>query len=868
MNIINKLTLRHLKQNKRRTLVTILGVIISVAMVTAVATISVSFMDLLQRQTIAGAGEWHVLYKDVNKEQLEAVKNDEATKALVLSRDRGYALLEEGENKNKPYLFIKEYNAQGFEQFPIELSQGRLPQEDNEVVISEEIAENAKVDYAMGDQLVLDIGERFNKDSVQELSQRDPLQVENGKNTETLKGSETKSYTVVGTIKRPTWEPTWATGYTIITYIDESMIGANETVNASVVLNKVKNSLYTHAEDLAKKNQIEIKKIEYNDDLLRYYGVTNNDNLSSTIYSLTAVIMAIIIIGAVSLIYNAFAISVSERSRHLGMLSSVGATKRQKRNSVLFEGAIIGLISIPLGIIAGLGGMGITFWFINPMIQGSINGTGTLTVSVTPWSILIACVVSMMTIFISAYLPARKASKISAIDAIRQTADVKLTGKAVKTSMFMRKLFGIEAEIGLKNLKRNKRRYQATVFSLVISIVLFLAVSFFTASLTRSLELTQDGVAYDIQVGVSMRSESTERVDQLLKSIASLNNVTEARVIKDLSLNSWIDKESIAMELNGEVEADTSILRNGKYPYYIGIHALNDENLQAYAMEIGADYDQLVNPKKLTGIVIDTIPYKDMKAGKFVETKAINTKLGETIDLFYTDSETEEETYLNKLEIGALTDQSPIGVLPAGVGGLTIIVSEQALEQLMGDHEIPNFLIQLLLKSTDPIATQHQIEDLNERNLYIHNVYQRRQNDEQMILLMSVFTYGFIVLITAISIANIFNTISTSISLRKREFAMLKSVGMTPKGFSKMINYESIFYGIKSLLYGLPISVFVMYLIHRSMMNSFDYSFDLPWISISYVIAAVFIIVGSAMLYSSAKVNKENIIYALKQENI
>ena len=871
MNIINKLTLRHVKQNKRRTLVTILGVIISVAMVTAVATISVSFMELLQRQTIANDGEWHVLYQDVNKEQLAAVKNDAATKALVISRDQGYALLEEGQNRNKPYVFIKEYNTQGFKQFPIELSQGRLPRNDKEVVISEEIAENAKVNYEIGDSLTLDIGKRFNKDS-QELFQRAPLQSENGKRTETFKSSLTKSYTVVGIIKRPTWEPTWAPGYTMISYVDENMIGANETLNASVVLNKVKSSLYTHAEELAKKNHIQVDRIQYNNNLLRYYGVTNNDNLSSTIYSLSAVIMGIIIIGAVSLIYNAFAISVSERSRHLGMLSSVGATKRQKRNSVLFEGAIIALISIPLGILAGLGGMVITFWFINPLIQGSLRGAPTLTVSVTPMSILMACVISMLTIFISAYLPARKASKISAIDAIRQTADVKLTGKAVKTSKFMRKLFGMEAEIGLKNLKRNKRRYQATLFSLVISIVLFLEVSFFTANLTKSLELSQDGVNFDIQV--SMEREYTETVDQLLKSIAALDHVTEYSLMRDLTLNAWVNQEAIAKELLRQVNEDESMLKNGKYPYYIDLHALDEKNLRAYADKIGVDYEQLVNPDNLTGIVIDTIPYKDREAGKYVETKAINTKIGERIDLFYTvgepeeSGETEEERPLNQLEIAALTDQSPMGVFPAGVGGLTIIVSEEVLEQLMNDKEIPNVYTQLLLKSTDPMATQHQIEDLKENNLSIYNVYRSRQQEEQMILLMSVFTYGFIVLITAISIANIFNTISTSISLRKREFAMLKSVGMTPKGFSKMINYESIFYGIKSLFYGLPLSIIVMYLIHRSLMNSFDYSFALPWLSILYVIAAVFIIVSSAMLYSSAKVKKENIIDALKQENI
>lgn len=209
-----------------------------------------------------------------------------------------------------------------------------------------------------------------------------------------------------------------------------------------------------------------------------------------------------------------------------------------------------------------------------------------------------------------------------------------------------------------------------------------------------------------------------------------------------------------------------------------------------------------------------------------------------------------------------------MGVHSAMVGGINIIVSEQVFDKLTNDTMSKDIQSRLNLNSTDPLATQQAIEEMKERNIYVQNVYQNRQNSEQMIMLMSIFTYGFIALITLISIANIFNTISTSISLRKREFAMLKSVGMTPNGFNKMINYESVFYGIKSLLYGLPISIVIMYLIYRSMMSSFSYGFTLPWMSILCVIAAVFIIVSAAMLYSSSKVKKENIIDALKQENI
>lgn len=207
-----------------------------------------------------------------------------------------------------------------------------------------------------------------------------------------------------------------------------------------------------------------------------------------------------------------------------------------------------------------------------------------------------------------------------------------------------------------------------------------------------------------------------------------------------------------------------------------------------------------------------------------------------------------------------------MGVFTAGPGGLSVIVSEQVMNELVGDGKADDISTRLLLNSTDPLTTQHQIEDMHESSLNIFNVYQMRQQEEQIMLLMSVFTFGFIVLITAISMANIFNTISTSIALRKREFAMLKSVGMTPQGFSKMLNYESVFYGVKSLVYGLPLSIMVMYLIYRSLGYTFSYSFTLPWNSILFVVGAVFVIVISAMLYSSSKIKQESIIDVLKQE--
>ncbi|WP_243299186.1 ABC transporter permease [Bacillus litorisediminis] len=870
MNIVNKVTTRNLIKNKKRTIITIIGVIISVAMVTAVTTLGTSFMDLFKRQTIANSGEWHVLYEDVNKAQLEAIQSDEVNKTTIISRDVGYAQLVGGQNRNKPYLFIKEFNSAGFKQFPIELSEGRLPQSDSEIVISEEISGNGKVDYEIGDRVTLLVGERVSdKSEAAFFGQNTPLQKdEDGAVIEKLENVTSKSYTIVGTIKRPIWEPTWAPGYTVLSYVDEDLIGKSDIVQASVVLKSVNSRLFSHAEEFANRHQID--SVQFNDELLRYYGVIKDDGFRMTLFSLSAVIMLVIIVGSVSLIYNAFAISVSERSRHLGMLASVGATKRQKRNSVLFEGMVIGLISIPIGILSGLVGIGITFSFINSMIQGVLGVTEQLTVTMSPLSIILACLISIFTIFISAYIPAKRASKISAIDAIRQTADVKLTGKTVKTSRLIRKLFGIEAEIGLKNLKRNKRRYQATVFSLVISIVLFLAVSFFTDNLKKSAGLTQDGINFDIEVSVGNGKQ--EEVETLLKSITSLEDVTESSTITTFPAASWIDKDLLAEQLKNIVDRDNSALENGKYPLAVNIQALDNQSLQEYAEKIGADYEQLRDRQKLSAIVVDTTIYEDYEARKFVETKLVETEVGHNLDLHYTDRETGEEKPLATVEIAALTDEVPMGVGQSGIGSIHMIVSKEALNEITGSEHAAETYTQVFLKSIDPMGTQQDIEEMENTmssgHLSVYNVYQQRQQEEQMILILSVFTYGFIILITAISVANIFNTISTSISLRKREFAMLKSVGMTPKGFNKMINYESIFYGVKAVLYGIPISIAVMYMIHRSLMGTFSYSFTIPLDSLVYAVSAVFVIVSAAMLYSSAKVKKENIIDALKQENI
>ncbi len=875
MNIVNKLTLRQLKMNKKRTLVTMIGTIISAAMITVVATLGLSFMGVMQRQSIATNGEWHVKYNSITQSQLSGISSDRKVKSVVLSRDTGYAYLDGSKNLNKPYLYIKELSTEGFRKFPIVIMQGRLPNHENEIVVSQEVLTNAKVDYHIGDSVDLSLGQRYPTSEIEKenitapMLQSYSLIWENNVIAEALTQGANKTYTIVGFMKRPLWEYNWSPGYCAIAYIGDDTITSSELFDVYIVYKKVDSKLFDHAKELALENGI--NDYEFNNDLLRYYGICQDDTVKQMLYTLTAIIMIIIMIGSVSLIYNAFAISVSERSRHLGMLASVGATKRQKRNSVFFEGAVIGVISIPIGILAGYLGLGITYLFINPMIEGMLDVSEGFQLTVYPSSLITTVLVSGATILISTYLPARRASNISAIDAIRQVADVKINRKMVRTSKITRRIFGIEGDLGLKNLKRNKGRYKATVFSLIISMMLFLVVSSFTGYLRKSWTMTQEGINFDILTSIDADTYSSK--EEIANKISSLNYVDEMAKKDTLIARAWIKEDKIADYLKDD---NTLAVEDGAYQYNITINVLDDKKLVEYAKEVGVDMKKLTDENQPAAIVIDTMKFKDNEEDKYVEAKTVKMELGELLELSVDPMDANESIALKPVKVVALTDQMPMGVMSLGkTNGFHIIMSENSFHKLMEGNEenITSYMdTNVYFNSDEPLKLQEELEkvqsEVGANNLYIYNVYNYKNNEQQALLLVNVFTYAFIILITAICIANIINTISTSISLRKREFAMLKSIGITPKSFNKMLNYESIFYGLKALIYGLPISIFVIYLMYLTLMKEFDFKFCLPYRSICIVVIAVFIIVGTAMLYSSSRVRKENIIDALKQEII
>lgn len=891
MNIVNKLTLRNLRLNRKRTLVTIIGVIISAAMITAVSTFAISFIDLMQRSVIAMDGDWHMLLSDLPKQELSKVEEKLDKKdQLLLSKDAGWVKLANAPDpEHKPYLMVRGYNEQAFDNYQIKLMEGRLPQNDSEIVVTEEMRKASPL-FGVGNTVSADLGRRMIRQS--QLDENGgPVEYDAGLYEPYYSPSDDpegiteyldptgvhKDYTIVGVIEQPGWMYSSSSpAYIVLSHLDAGSLSGTDTLNAAVRFDKIDNSIYDRGTELGKAVDV---GPEFHTSLLGYYGALGDTGLQDSLFLVAGIVIVIIMIGSISLIYNAFGISVSERSRQLGMLASVGATKKQKRSSVFFEGALIGAISIPLGILSGLAGMAVTFLCINPMLQNLLNGSQTLILRVSWESILAAVVFSVITIFISTWIPARRASKVTPVEAIRQTADIDIRGKDVRTSKLTRKIFGFEAELGLKNLKRNRRRYKATIFSLIISVVLFLSVATFTDILQKVYSFSDAAINYDMQVSCYYQDKSDVSVffDQLSK----LEKVEGYVQTDTQDFVSYLDeKQAISY-----VKENYGTAENGLYEYDIHLRTLDDKSLAAYAQEVGVSVEQLQDPNHPAAIVVGIMQYTDSIQGKKVEGRALVANPGETLPLSYDVADWSNlpdnpEMRAQMEEIGDVTIAAITGKLPVGAyntgrpNNLQLIVSESVYDAILAkipDTASVNRITIAYMNSSAPESLQQDIEELSEKTdtgANITNLFERRQRSEHLQLIISTFAYGFVVLIVAICVANIFNTISTSISLRRREFAMLQSVGMTPKGFNKMIRFESVFYGLKALLYGLPISAVAVLLLNLALTGAFQLGMIVPWLSVLIVVIGVFLVVGMTMLYASHKVKKENIIDSLKMENI
>lgn len=932
MNLMKTLTLKNLKLNRKRTIVTIVGIILATALLSALVTLVSSFQySMIEYQKQKG-GDFHVKFSNVKMSELSEFKNNRNIESTFETMGMGFAKLDGCKNEDKPYAYVMATDEAGFERGCFKLIEGRMAKNEDEIVIPRHLKTNGRIDIKVGDEITLDVGKRYDSNTEGVISENSAYEHE----AETLTDNVTKHYKVVGIMERPGYgmEDYSAAGYTFVTYSDElaaidngskseadttltvysrytqKALRNKDAVTADIIgvdeklFAKANNSSVEMTAEESDRFLKEMENAKYdiyiNGFLIRYECVFPIDGTFKALFTVATVVALIIILTSVYCIKNSFNISITEKIRQYGMLASVGATRRQIKSSVKTEAAMLGVVGIPVGTMSGILASLILVKVVNALSAGWLNFALSFHTSLP--ALILAVILSIATIYFSATGSARRAAKVTPLEAIRNTKEIKIKSAKLKTPAIIGRIWGIGGVISYKNIKRNKKKYRTTVTSIVICSVTFIVISYFMSMAFSVVGMSYASVDYNIGINMSCKKDlDIEKLSELLSGIEGAEDY-----LVGAGYDFDVDKPEYTKEYGeycGQLYDDSEDVSQEFL-----ITVLNDKSYDKYASDAGiknADTGAILVNK-------GTFDVYNEKSSKYVkeEMELYKYKAGDTIRCGYnvyedavdddnavegdTESSTEDnsgyvdEETINKgvrktvdVTIAGVTDKVP--TCYNGYGNTSLLfMNQKGFESLWADGKSGNefkpgnaiYSAYVVAENVDEYQDTLEKEtaenpEYSQISFYVSNMDKQMRDEKSLFTLLGVFAYGLIVVIALIGITNIINTLSTGMELRSREFATLRSIGMTDKQFAGMVRLESVFISVKALVIGVPLGILISYLL-CVMMNRMDDAiiYEPPYKAIILCIVVVIMLIYAIMKLSMTKLRHNNIIETIKNENL
>lgn len=949
MNLMKTLTLKNLKLNRKRTIVTIVGIILATALLSALVTLVSSFQySMIEYQKQKG-GDFHVKFSNVKMSELSEFKNNRNIESTFETMGMGFAKLDGCKNEDKPYAYVMATDEAGFERGCFKLIEGRMAKNEDEIVIPRHLKTNGRIDIKVGDEITLDVGKRYDSNTESVISENCAYEHE----AETLTDNVTKHYKVVGIMERPGYgmEDYSAAGYTFVTYSDElaaidngakseaseadttltvysrytqKALRNKDAVTADIIgvdeklFAKANNSSVEMSAEESDRFLKEMENAKYdiyiNGFLISYECVFPIDGSFKALFTVAAVVALIIILTSVYCIKNSFNISITEKIRQYGMLASVGATRRQIKSSVKTEAAMLGVVGIPVGTMSGILASLVLVKVVNALSAGWLNFALSFHTSLP--ALILAVILSIATIYFSATGSARRAAKVTPLEAIRNTKEIKIKSAKLKTPEIIGRIWGIGGVISYKNIKRNNKKYRTTVTSIVICSVTFIVISYFMSMAFSVVGMSYASVDYNIGINMSCKKDlDIEKLSELLSGIEGAKDyLVGAGYYFDVDKPEYTKKYG---EYCGQLYDDSEDVSQEFL-----ITVLNDKSYDKYASDAG------IKNADTGAILVNkcTFDVYNEKSSKYVkeEMELYKYKAGDTIECGYnvyddassddnaaegdtesstddnnavegdTESGTEdnsgyvdEETINNGVRktvdvtIAGVTDKVPTGY--KGYGNTTLLfMNQKGFESLWADGKSGNefkpgnaiYSAYVVAENADEYQDTLEKEtaenpEYSQISFYVSNMDKEMRDEKSLFTLLGVFAYGLIVVIALIGITNIINTLSTGMELRSREFATLRSIGMTDKQFVGMVRLESVFISVKALVIGVPLGILISYLL-CVMMNRMDDAiiYEPPYKAIILCILVVIMLIYAIMKLSMTKLRHNNIIETIKNENL
>jgi len=835
MKALYRFTIKNLIQNKNRTIVTIIGVMLTCILMFGLGIGASTLREAMKHDILVETGAYHVKYDGLAFKNYETIKQNRDVDIIEYEKTVKSTVLEKNQYEATPIDII---DRNGYTLGYFELIEGKYPNNATELLVSNSFSQ--MVGKHVGEKITLD----------------------------------GQSYKIVGIINGEDYYRYYGTQE--IVYTNSGFIEADDSVNFFVTFENLGESLdkiFDLSNELGLKSDIERGQLIHeheniNEALLELNGTVRSYGKLAILLLCLMLLLTVLGIASIIVIYNSFAISVTERKKTLGILSSVGATRWQLFLSVMIEASIIALIAIPISFLLSLGMMQLLLVFINYVMR-DINFYH-YTLSIYPLFLIMPLTFILITIYLSAFFPAMRVFEMTPIEVIRLNTDIKYNKKSLKGGRLIKRIFGFESQIAYKNSKRNKRKYRITILSLFISIVLFITFSSFfntyLGNVSHNKEL--EGI-FNIEISVL---GDEKRVDEFYKDIIEDCNI-ESRQYHQLVVGLY--KSDVEPQFVSTYDATT-----GEFGLSSIITVLQDEDYYAYLKKLGYSKNKPV----IINYAEWNVYSEDFASSEILEQKS--SKIFENLDSMNFELSIYKNQFLSNdkqmIHLTNITDFYETNILPNYYDmyrfNVQIFISNSMYQAYLKEANydfkdyLPAYLIQLETKDYYRLEKNMKKVISKYPDLYIsyHNEAYEMYLVRQQIFLYQFLLYFIIGFILTIAITSVFNTIHASMQLRKNEFAMLRSIGVTPKGFHKMIFFESLFFGVKSLIYGISFSLFIIwifYKIEHIIPNNSDSKMIFPT---AYIIIAIIVIMGIvfiSMFYATRKLKKDNIIDILKEDS-
>lgn len=922
MNIVNQVTWKNMAQNKTRTMVTVLGILLAAAMFTGVTTLGVSLVDYLRQLAVYQKGDYFIRFDYGTDENVQGVSQEKSVTKAGDLKALGYtsvSLEQDGYTKQETYVVAA--GDQGFyDMVTVRLEAGRLPENSGEIVITGNLAvylEKLGLPCGLGDPVTLSVTPEYQPEedaSFPELP---------------ITGTAfTREYRIVGINEVVCKLDDEALGLSyLLTYADD------HTEQALWHRLYVKTDPAGDVYGLQDKGYGLTEKA--NTQLLELYGASRYGNVNTWIYRICGVLMAVILAGTVSLIYNAFSISVSERTKQFGLLRSVGATNAQLRRSVYFEAATLCAVGIPLGILGGYLGIGLTLRLTGHLIRGLLAGSeqSGIVLRAVPSGAAFAwaAAASAAAVFLSAWAPARRATKIPPIAAVRQSLDYQIPKNTIRS--------GVPAPGGLPGLLAGKyytvsrRKYRAIVFSLTVSVALFLTAWGVSQSLQQVVDANVNTGGYDMLISWSDEEQ--------IRQIRSGDGVADSALVCRRQYVAVTPEDALDPEYWQACAAFRLQMgrTDGQETRYVDLYYVEDAALRRFLEDQGIDPEPYFDARNPTALVMGSriVTYERSEQGsvrKTYQTPVFSETTG-TLTLYQQSAPEEVQAYLRKAHpegdyifwtngayqgnvvrtyyFGQPGDpQTPrvsLVIIPReGADGswryeyylydpetdtlsqepaavdedpgipLEIGLGQTVWELPLGvrqDSEagVVSLVLPLSMAQESQPDLAIRVGDYQRVKAYLDgeeliytDLLREQMQYKNLLTMVQVFSWDFLALMALVSMCNAFNTIATNIQLRRRDFGMLRSVGMEQRQLRKLVVYECLGYSLRALVIGVPLGTLAAYGIHclGRTVGSAGFRFPLAPIGAAGVCVLIVALVSAA--YGLGRLKREDPIQAIREE--